>query len=487
MFCGPEPWLAAAAVTALASCPAGSLNPTQITDGAIAAAVQCGLEHSVGSSAMGWQPSILGPDQAFSPAAGAPPTALNCLNSCGSIDCNPSGKQPSEQHSRNGCSASNAGSGQLKQALQQGHCNAECAAGEVHSGNTSRQIAVPSCHIVAMAAAEPTYRTRQQLQQQQQQQQQGTDGFALQQQQAAPALTAALDSSHAAHSQPNALYGNYSTTAVGHPHHHSDCSAAAAASLHSSCSHQQCHLAVHSVDGQQHRQAARLPPRPVAAATSSHQQQQQQRCTLLADTGHNASVLTYRHAAHMTQHHAQHSQLTCSDGRASTVSMFAAAAANPPPGAAASAAGGQAVGRWCGPVAVIHMPALAEGWSLQSDANSAVVLECDEDLFSMGTGDGGCHFQPKDSSTAAVAAAAASHGAGALEQQLLQQLLHRQHVELVQAEVDEQLGSLIEESGSTKNNSSCPSDDMDDDQVGCGLLGVRWPAHVQHLACVCCS
>lgn len=463
-------------------------------DSAIAAAVQSGLGHSASSSPLDWQPSrsaVLGHDPGFAgqAATAGDPHSLKGFSVPGSSDVeystHGSRQLPGQYLANHGVPGSAANVQQVQLLYADHRQSSRYAAAGIHSGTFSAQnTADPVSSMAAMAAADmhthvlPAHRLHRAQQQQparqQQQQQQllaqrqhaeaaaAVNAAALHQQQAGLALAAAMNSSqHAAHAGPMTLYGNHSWTAAGHQQQHWQQRAAATApSSYSSYTHQ--HAAA-ALEQQQHRQAAlgaARPPRPVAASSY----QQQPHGALVAEAGPHGSTVDRKHAARMPQP----SHTTGSRSSASTVSAFAAAAAAAPPaGAAPAAAGGsQPVGNWPthgGPFAVMDAAELAAGFSLESDGNSGYHLECDEDLFSMGTGDGvGCCLQqPKEGGRAA-----AGHGGAASAQHLQEQRrLYSHHVEMT--EVNVELANLIEESGFTKNDS--PADDMDEDQVGTAL------------------
>jgi hypothetical protein len=300
---------------------------------------------------------------------------------------------------------------------------------EQHLLRQQRQLLLKAQQAEAAAAAAQAAQL-QQLQVQHQQQQAALAARAAAAAAAAASFGGSQASSQAA--QPMPLYGQFRPAKAAQQHW--DSSTAAAVHPSQPSRHIAAPLAA----------SAGLPPRPTVNASHHHQHHHQQQQQSLFAAGSSSS------------------SGASSRGTVVFPRSGAAAAVAPAPAAAAAAPAGSArpLGAWSGAYAVMNnvvLPASQES----EHTSGCFALECEEDLFSPGTGEG-YFYQPKA-------------GAAVLQQQ--QMLLHEQHlqqqqyggsryaaVDLPQAEVDEQLASLIEESGSSKpDDEDCPSCDMEED------------------------
>jgi hypothetical protein len=292
-----------------------------------------------------------------------------------------------------------------------------------------RQLLLKAQQAEAAAAAAKAAQL-QQLQVQHQQQQAALAA------RAAAAAAASFGGSQASSqaAAPMPLYGQFRPAKAAQQHWENSSSAATSSHPTNPSRHHAAPAAAAAASG--------LPPRP-STNTSHHQQQhhlqqQQQQQSLFAGGSSSSSGASSRGTVVFPR------------------GSGAAAPASAP--AAAPAGSARPLGAWSGAYAVMNtavMPASQES----EHTSGCFALECEEDLFSMATGDGYL-YQPMA-------------GASGLQQQ---QQMHEQHlqqqygsryapVDLPQAEVDEQLASLIEESGSTRPDDDCPSCDMEEDQA----------------------
>jgi hypothetical protein len=299
-----------------------------------------------------------------------------------------------------------------------------------------RQLLLQAQQAEAAAAAAKAAQL-QQLQHQHQQQQAAMAAHAA----AAAAAVASFGGSQASSqaAQPVPLYGQFRPAMAAQQHWDSS----AAATSHPS--HPSRHIAA-----PQPAAAAGLPPRP-AVNSNHHHQHFQQHQSLFAAGSSSSSGASSSGTVFFPR-----SSSGAVAAPALAAAPAAAAAAAPPAGSA------RRLGAWSGAYAVMSnvvLPASQES----EHTSGCFALECEEDLLSMGTGDG-YYYQPKA-------------GSSGLQQP---QQMHEQHlqqqqqqyggsscyaaVDLPQAEVDEQLASLIEESGSTRPDDDCPSCDMEEDQ-----------------------
>jgi hypothetical protein len=446
-----------AAFLALLPFPAGTLvQHGNLIDASINASSTSGLGRSAFNSPLEWQASTTtytGPAAAAAAAAAAAVAASGPASSFGSGIIDPS-LMSHQQHQQQmmGPNSSNNGSHDVSRLYKQYRTSQEYAAAEMHPANISthataaaaaaavdpaaqltadavrvhqeqhllrqqRQLLLKVQQAEAAAAAAKAARL-QQLQVQHQQQQAALAAHA------AAAAAASFGGSQASSqaAQPMPLYGQFRPAKAAQQHW--EHSGVATTSSHPSTSSRH-HAAA----------ATGLPPRP--STNSSHHQQQhlQQQQSLFAGGSSSSSSASSRGTVVFPR-----------GGSAAAPSPAAAAPAAAPAGSA------RPLGAWSGAYAVINTAGLPA--SQESDHTSGCfALECEEDLFSMATGDG-YYYQPMT-------------GASGLQHQMQeqQQMYGSRYapVDLPQAEVDEQLASLIEESGSTRPDDDCPSCDMDED------------------------